>query len=226
MLNIAVVEDNDDLRAAIVGALVEEGHHVTGIDSAEALVEHAGLTSIDLLVVDLNLPGEDGLALTARVRASQPEIGIIMVTARGRALDRKVGYEAGADIYMTKPVSVEELAAAIEALSRRLRRREDKGSQLRLETRNLVLRGAAGQVSVSAAEAGLLAAFARAPERRLETWQILELTDPEQKTQSRSAVNVTIFRLSRRLRQAGAGDRPLRAIRGWGYQLCEPLGLD
>jgi DNA-binding response OmpR family regulator len=225
MLNIAVVEDNDDLRAAIVGALHQEGHHVIGIDSAEALVEHPRLLSIDLLVVDINLPGEDGLTMTRRVRSAQPDIGVIMVTARGRTLDRQLGYESGADIYMTKPISVEELTAAIEALSRRLHRRETSSEAMRLDGKGLVLQGKAGAVPVSAAEAALLAAFARAPDRRLETWQILELTDPDQKIQSRSAVNVIIFRLSRRLRQAGAGERPLRAIRGWGYQLVEPLAL-
>ena len=226
MLNIVVVEDNDDLRAAIVGALIADGHHVAGIDSAEELVEHAGLASIDLLVVDLNLPGEDGLALTRRVRAVQPRIGVIMVTARSQALDRKAGYETGADIYMTKPISVEELTAAVDALSRRLRQPEDTRADLRLETRALLLRGRFGAAPVSASEAALLAAFARAPDRRLEIWQILDLIDPQQRIQSRSAINVSIFRLSQRLRKVGAWERPLRSIRGWGYQLCQPLRLD
>ena len=225
-LSIAVVEDNDDLRAAMVAALMQEGHKVTGIDSAEAMVEQAGLSGLDLIVLDLGLPGEDGLTLARRIREAQPNLGIIMVTARGRPQDRLAGYQNGADIYMTKPVSLEELAAAIEALSRRLRRQERlEGDAYRLDMRSLTLSGSLGTVAVSAIEAGLLAAFARAPDGRLETWQILELTDPEQKTQSRSTVNVTIFRLSRRLRQAGESNRPIRAIRGWGYQLCEPLRL-
>jgi DNA-binding response OmpR family regulator len=225
MLNIAVVEDNDDLRAAIMAALSLEGHHVAGFDCAEALVEQSQILWIDLMVVDLNLPGEDGLALTRRIRGIQPQIGIIMVTARTRTLDKQIGYESGADIYLTKPVSLDELRAAIHALERRLAPTQGVPSALVLDGRTLTLRGAMGEVSLSAQEAALLSAFSRASDQRLETWQILEIVDRTERTSSRGTLNVMIFRLSRKLRQAGSGDRPIRAIRGWGYQLCETVLL-
>ena len=91
-LNIIVVEDNDELREATVDALRAEGHQVLGLDCAEALPEQASWRRVDLMVVDLNLPGEDGLALTRRLRSSQPDIGIIMVTARGLSTDKRRGY--------------------------------------------------------------------------------------------------------------------------------------
>jgi len=226
MLNIAVVEDNDDLRHAIVDALNAEGHHVVGFDCAEALVEQSQILWIDLMVVDLNLPGEDGLALTRRIRAIQPQIGIIMVTARARTVDKQVGYESGADIYLTKPVALDELRAAIQALARRLAPSAVvSGGVLTLDGRGLTLRGGLATLALSAPEAALLSAFSRAPDKRLETWQIMEILDRTERASSRSTLNVMIFRLSRKLRQTGSSDRPIRAIRGWGYQLCETLLL-
>lgn len=225
MLNIAVVEDNDDLRRAIVGALAGEGHHVVGLDCAEALAEQSDALSIDLMVVDINLPGEDGISLTRRLRATQPEIGIIMVTARSRATDRRIGYENGADIYLAKPVALEELTAAIAALSRRLRSARPALAAMRLDGRRLSLDGPGGGQRLAAQEAALLAAFARAPDHRLESWQIIEILDQAERTSSRNAMNVMISRLVAKLRLAGAADRPIRAIRNWGYQLCEPITL-
>jgi DNA-binding response OmpR family regulator len=225
MLNIAVVEDNDDLRGAIVGALVGQGHHVVGLDCAEALAEQRDALAIDLMVVDLNLPGEDGISLARRLRDTQPEIGIVMVTARGRAADKRIGYENGADIYLAKPVSLEELTAAISALSRRLRSARLPGMAMRVDARRLTLNGPAGMGRLSAQEAALLAAFARAPDHRLESWQIIEILDQADRVPSRNAMNVMMSRLAAKLRQAGASERPIRAIRNWGYQFCEPITL-
>lgn len=223
MLSIAVIEDNDDLRGAIVGALAAEGHRVIGIDCAEALAEQ-GARRIDLAVIDLNLPGEDGLSLTRRLRQTDPEMGIIVMTARGRANDKRIGYESGADIYLAKPVALEELAAAISALSRRIRRKAASAT-LRLDMRSLTVSGAGTTRPLSVQEAALLAAFARAEEQRLETWQIMEILEHGDRAPSRNALKVTLSRLAAKLRQTGAGERPIRAIRNWGYQLCESITL-
>ncbi|GLK73508.1 response regulator transcription factor [Ancylobacter dichloromethanicus] len=225
MLSIAVVEDNDDLRAAILNALRGEGHHVVGFDCAEALAEQGRTLRIDLVVVDLNLPGEDGISLARRLRATEPEIGIIMMTARTRTDDKRIGYESGADIYLAKPVSLEELAAAILALSRRLRPAPAAPTGLVVDTGRLTLGGPSGVTHLSASEAALLAAFARAQDHRLETWQIIEVLEQVDRALNRNALNVTVSRLSTKLRQSGTAPRPIRAIRNWGYQLCEPVRL-
>lgn len=225
MLSIAVVEDNDDLRTAIVNALGGEGHHVVGFDCAEALAEQGKALRIDLVVVDLNLPGEDGVSLTRRLRATNPEIGIIMMTARTRTDDKRIGYESGADIYLAKPVSLDELAAAILALSRRLRPALPPPAALTLDTVRLTLGGPRGPTALSAPEAALLAAFARAQDHRLETWQIIVVLEQADRAPNRNALNVTISRLSAKLRQSGTASHPIRAIRSWGYQLCEPIVL-
>ena len=119
-LNIVVVEDNHDLREAIVEVLTAQGHRVLGLSCAEELGDEGAQAVIDLLVVDLNLPGEDGVSLTRRLRATQPGLYILMMTARDTVRDKVSGYEAGADMYLTKPVSIEELTAAVTSVDRRL----------------------------------------------------------------------------------------------------------
>ena len=120
MLNVAVVEDNDELRDAMVDTLRGRGHRAIGMDSAEAMTDQASGEPIDIVVVDVNLPGEDGFSLTRRLRAIQPRTGIIVVTGRNRGSDRKVGFEGGADIFLSKPISTEEQTAAVASLERRL----------------------------------------------------------------------------------------------------------
>ncbi len=119
-LNIIVVEDHDDLREVTVEALQGLGHRVRGLACAEALDAALRAAPADLLVLDLNLPGEDGISLARRVRVVRPELGIIMVTVRAQVRDKIEGYGSGADLYLAKPTSIEELEAAIKALARRL----------------------------------------------------------------------------------------------------------
>lgn len=224
MLSVAVIEDNDELRGLMVETLREGGYRAVGLDSAEAMVDQSSADPIDIMVVDVNLPGEDGFSLTRRLRAVQPRTGIIMVTGRNRDTDRQTGYERGADIFLTKPVSTEELSAAVAALSRRLEAAST--SRLRLDVRRRALIGEAASVEVRPQEAALLGAFARAPDQRLESWQILEIFERAGWSYSRANVGVAVFRLAAKLRDAGAAPRPIRSIRNWGYRLCEPVTLD
>lgn len=119
-MNIIIVEDHDALREVTMSSLQDMGHKVRGVASAEALNAELQIAMPHILILDLNLPGEDGISLANRVRQTNPEIGIIMVTARKELGDRIVGYESGADIYLTKPTSIDELAVAIQALARRI----------------------------------------------------------------------------------------------------------
>ena len=219
-LNIIVVEDHDDLREATVAALGRMGHHVRGIDCAEALDDEMGAFRADLLVLDLNLPGEDGISLARRVRAAQPDIGIIMVTARQQVQDKMKGYGSGADIYLTKPTTPEELGAAILALSRRLRPVVTTIGQLTLNPMTLQLHGPQGAVNISDQESTLLIAFAKAREHRLESWQMIELSGKQAESHSKATLEVQIVRLRKKLEQVGATTPTIKVIRGTGYQLC------
>jgi len=224
-LNILVVEDNDDLRDAIVDALAHQGHHVHGVDCAEAVPELAERVGIDVMVVDLNLPGEDGMSLTRRLRAVQPGMGIVMLTARSLSEDKSAGYLSGADIYMTKPASAAELHAAILALARRLRPAAATDT-LELDVRRLLLQGPAGRVLLTSNEVLVLAALCRAPDRRLERWQLLECLGHQEAHYSKPAFEMLITRLRKKLQSLHREeDKPIRPVRGVGYQLCVDVRL-
>ena len=225
-LNIIVVEDNDELREATVDALRAEGHQVLGLDCAEALPEQASWRRVDLMVVDLNLPGEDGLALTRRLRSSQPDIGIIMVTARGLSTDKRRGYACGADIYMTKPVALDELTAAIQNLSHRLKPETVLVTNPTLNLRRHILHCPnETEVQLSSQESALLAAFGRAAEWRLETWQLIEILEKDSAEDPKAAVEILIARLRKKLLHAGCAELAIKSIRSWGYQMSGQLQL-
>lgn len=219
LLNIIVVEDHDALREITIETLRAIGHQVVGVDCAEELVEIANTMHVDLMLIDLNLPGEDGISLARRIRQGQPGIGIIMLTARGKVSEKLQGYESGADIYLTKPVTMDELSAAIQALSRRLRPATQTTSALRLDLHKLTLSGQQSEVSLSAHEASLLAALARAPGQRLENWQLIALLGKAESDYSKAGLEMQIARLRKKLLQASVDDQPIKVIRQYGYQL-------
>lgn len=225
-LNVLVVEDHEDLREITVAALAAKGYRVRGADCAEALDEAMAAERAQLLVLDLNLPGEDGISIAHRLRKAHPEIGIVMLTARDTPRDVLAGYDSGADIYLTKPTSVEELGAAIRALSRRMIPSSQAGRALVLKPSVLQLKGPSGEVDVSNLESRILAALSRARDHRLETWQLLELAGKDVTEQEKRTLTVQIVRLRKKLAEAGAPGPTLKAIRGAGYQLCVELHVE
>ena len=221
-LNIAVVEDNQDLREAIVEVLSAMGHRTAGMSCAEDLSDGIAQPAIDLLVVDLNLPGEDGISLARRLRSAQPGLGILMLTARDTARDKISGYEAGADIYLAKPVSIEELSAAVKSLERRLVAHQAGSSRqavLTVRVAELTAQGPSGSIELSAGEVALLSALARAPEQRLAHWQLLNISSNELQGASLSNLAVKMTRLRKKLIGAGCDGNALHVIRNEGYQL-------
>lgn len=227
-LSILVVEDNDDLRETIMDALLSVGYHVRGVDCAEAAPEQVHLAQLDLLILDLNLPGESGLALAQRLRASHSELGIIMLTGLTHTEDKASGYAHGADIYLTKPASLAELHAAIESLSRRIKGSPSsaKPDTLHLDTKTLVLRDAQSHaVALSVSESNLLAAFVRSSQQQLEHWQIAEILGMPIETINKPALELHIVRLRKKLAQPAGRGQTIKSIHSWGYQLCVPLQI-
>ena len=120
MARIAVVEDEAPLRTDLVEYLSACGHDVVGCADGKELDCCLDARVIDIIILDINLPGEGGFSIAGRLR-SHSEVGIIMLTARGLNVDRVVGLEVGADVYMVKPVELRELEAQVRTLSRRMR---------------------------------------------------------------------------------------------------------
>lgn len=120
MARIAVVEDEASLRADVVEYLSACGHSVAGCGSGGELDAVLAAGPVDIIILDINLPGEDGFSIAKRLRDGS-DVGIVMLTARNVNVDRVVGLEIGADVYMTKPVELRELEAQIRTLARRMK---------------------------------------------------------------------------------------------------------
>jgi DNA-binding response OmpR family regulator len=217
-LNVLCVEYEDDLRADVVRALQDEGDSVVGVKCAEDATDFTG--AFDIAIVDLNLPGEDGLSLVKRLRQIQPSLGVIMLSARNTPEDRTRGYVNGVDVYLSKPANLGELCGAVSALRRRLRPTAPAGV-FRLNPHRLRLTSPGGQsVFLSPREADLLVAFCRAPSYRLEQSFMIDLLDKEAASNPKSALELHVLRIRRKIMRLGDVGPGIQSIRGWGYQLC------
>lgn len=222
-LKIIVIEDYDALREAICEALSEDGHEVVGVAMAEDVDDEPFGFVSDLYIIDLNLPGEDGVSLAQRIRRSQPDVGIIIISARSSVDDRIGGYKSGANIYLTKPISLEELRAVVEGIVQRLE--SSSGSRISSVTLNpvkMLLTGPSGTVRLTQPEVLLLAALSRAPQRDLEHWQVAaHLGNGEEITKEN--LEVKLGRLRKKLISCGAEAPAIRSLRGIGYRLTSPI---
>lgn len=224
-LHLVIIEDNDDLRDAMLDALSQDNIHVVALDSAEAFTESPDLPQLDIAIIDLNLPGEDGLTLTQRLRSTHPNLGIILATARSALGDKTDGYAAGADLYLTKPIALDELRAAIYALQRRLTAGQAISHVPKFDPRRMLITRPDGAViQLNARETALLMAFVRAPHHRLETWQIAEVLYPTEDF-SKSALELHITRTRKKIASLAEDDSAIKAIRNYGYQLCIELHI-
>lgn len=228
-MDILLVEDYLDLQRAIAESLQRLNHVVIPLSTAEEVDAALAERHLDLAVIDLNLPGEDGLSLIRRLRHTRPELGIIVMSARDTTLDRISGYQSGADLYLTKPVVHEELFAAVQALSRRLQRRTERAgvrdaSTPALDRNTLEIRGPLGISRLTTTEFSLLASLAQAKDRTLETEQIYQILG--RNAGKKSALEALVYRVRRKMAQAGAGEHCIRAHRLKGYQLLCPMRID
>jgi len=224
-LKIVLVEDNDDLRYLLTRDIQRAGFMIQSAESSDDLDELAAKTKFDLLILDLSLPGEDGLSIARRYRRANPNIFIIMLTARGSEQDKIIGYETGADVYLTKPVSSAELTAAIGSVSRRLNQFIDHDSIVSLNVRAMSLEGKK-RVDLNQQEVVLLKALIESPSGNLPYYRLLELSGEEEVTDlTKAALEVRIVRLRKKLLDAGLDGKAIRAIRGEGYQLSALIKL-
>ena len=226
-MRICLIEDNDLLREMLRSALVDEGFIVGAAADAEGLGILMAREGYDAFVVDLNLPGEDGLSIARRLKAVQPETFIIMATARERVSDRVTGYEHGADIYMTKPVHVRELVAALHGHRQRLLKRsqENLEQDLEFDAVRLTLRRGAQSCRLSPAEATLLKGMATAPAQQIDYWQLFDLLDKSPTEANKRVLEVHVVNLRKKLVQLGLESGTVQVVRGQGYRLLCPIRL-
>jgi len=222
--NIAVIEDHDALREVMIERISAMGYRVLGASCADDFDELLIKNRFDLLILDLNLPGEDGLSIAQRMRLAHPEIFIIMMTARGAEEDRVTGYQLGADIYLPKTSSLKELEAAIASLARRKQANDNQATTIVLDPQQLMLIGK-HSVSLGKAEVLMLKAMVEAPNQRLDYWRILDLLEKEVNDRNKATLEVAIVRLRKKLAQVGAEGDTIKSLHKEGYQLLCPLAI-
>ncbi len=220
-ISILVLEDHDALRRVTVKGLEANGHQVFSAAYPEEMDEIMAQSRIDVLLLDLNLPGEDGLSICRRLRQSSPHLGIVMLTARITSQDRIQGYLDGADVYLTKPASLEEVEAAVQSVARR-QAVSDIQAPWVLNQGAMTLSSPTMEEKLTDAEVNVIRALALSPHRMLETWQLLEILGLTQVQDPKAALEMRIARLRKRFSYLGT-DRAIVAIRMTGYQLAIPI---
>ncbi len=222
-LSIAVVEDHDFLRNSTLNLLRDKGYQAIGYFCAEDLADENLTIQPDLYIIDIQLPGEDGLSLARRIRSTRSDVGIIMMTARRDTHDKVQGYASGADVYLPKPVDPDELLAVVDRFFNKFSNERNSSIDAIFVFSKLVLQTGLQQVQLTQAEANLLNAFLIAPSHILERWQVLEALSVHGETISDASMEVRLTTLRKKIASLGVTSPSIQSIRKIGYRLCIAL---
>jgi two-component system, OmpR family, response regulator len=228
--HILVVDDDREIRDLLSRFLVKHGYRVTTAREGREARKLMADAAIDLVVLDLMMPGEDGLAFCREVRA-ESDLPIIMLTAMGEETDRVVGLELGADDYLPKPFSPRELLARIKAVLRRASAGEGGRRPAGGEGGNLIrfagwtldpgsrrLTAPEGElVTLSTGEFDLLLAFVEHPQRVLNRDQLLDLARGRSAIPFDRSIDVQVSRLRRKIETDPKAPQIISTVRGGGY---------
>ncbi|MEX2426313.1 MAG: response regulator transcription factor [Thermomicrobiaceae bacterium] len=228
--NILIVEDERSIASFLRRGLVFEGYDVRVTDSGAEALSITRDTQVDLIVLDIMLPGDiDGVEVCRRIREAGDQVPILMLTARDEVADRVGGLDAGADDYMVKPFAFEELLARLRALLRRKETRDVREedipesfsySDLVLDTTTRYAFRGERQIELTAREFDLLLLFLRHPQQVMTRELIMERIWGDDFPGESNVLEVTISNLRRRLEAEGES-RLLQTVRGVGYALRE-----
>jgi len=226
--HVLVVDDDARIRQMLVRYFEQEGFRVSAAADGAAMRERLARGAIDVILLDVVMPGEDGLSLAREIRANS-DVGIIMLTGRDEVLDRVVGLEVGADDYITKPFHLREVLARVKSV---LRRRPPAatgaapptggevlrfdGWSLDLDRRRLLSpRGA--EIDLTTGEFDLLAALARRPGRVLGREALMELTRGRSYQAYDRTIDAQIARLRKKIEIDPKKPNLVKSVRGVGY---------
>jgi DNA-binding response OmpR family regulator len=222
---ILVIEDDPDISGLVEIHLTDAGYRVALESNGSSGLERALGQKLDLVILDLMLPGMDGLEICRRLRTEKPELPILMLTARTTELDRVLGLEMGADDYLTKPFSVRELVARVKAIFRRMEVFDTAPETDRLDLGPMLIDAASRRVVVdgepvdlTAREFDLLIFFARNPGRVFTRGQLLDKVWGYTHEGYEHTVNTHINRLRRKLESDPSQPRFILTVWGVGYR--------
>ena len=222
-MNILLIDDDVELCSLLGEFLKREGFNVDCVNDGSSGLERASQPGIDLVVLDVMLPGIDGFEILRRLRAHN-KVPVIMLTARGEDVDRIIGLEIGADDYLAKPFNPRELAARIRAILRRYEARPPVTSSSRVEVNGIALDPASREVfsngkriELTTFEFDILEMLMRSAGRVLSRDALMENFYNRKATPFDRSIDMHISHLRKKLER---GDSIIKTIRGVGYQLA------
>jgi two-component system OmpR family response regulator len=226
--HILVVDDQKEICEVVQQYLSSEGYRVSVANDGGGMRRVMGQAEVDLVILDLMLPGEDGLTLARQLR-EESTVGIIILTGRGETVDRIIGLEMGADDYLPKPFHLRELLARVKSVLRRASSRAQKekpsgarararfaGWHLDLSTRELVSPDG-GEVRLTTGEFDLLAAFVNNANQVLSRDRLLDLARNREAGPFDRTIDVQVGRLRRKLEPDPQKPTMIKTVRGTGY---------
>jgi two-component system OmpR family response regulator len=226
---ILIVDDDADIRSLLADYLGEQGWHISTAEDGDAMLQVLDATPIDLIVLDLTLPGRDGLTLCRDLRAHSA-IPVIMLTARSAPLDRILGLEMGADDYLCKPFEPRELLVRIRNILRRSQAVPGEVSSTANtwhfadwtldETTRQLQNGAGLVVMLSGGEYRLLKVLLERPNRALNRDQLLSLTQGRETDPLDRSIDLHISRLRQKLGDDARAPKLIKTLRNEGYLLA------
>lgn len=220
MTSILVVDDDAQIRALLCDYLAEAGMSAQGVGDGDAMWRHLDEHQPDLIILDLMLPGTDGLSL-CRSLVERLDIPVIMLTARGDDLDIVGGLEAGADDYVVKPVEPRVLDARIRAVLRRTARTDSPAEtygELMIDRGSLIVRRAGQDVSLPPTELRLLLVLSGSPRQVFSREQLLGLVWEHDYLGDSRLVDACVQRLRAKIETDTSEPRYIQTVRGFGYR--------
>jgi two-component system phosphate regulon response regulator OmpR len=221
---VLVVDDDPAIREMLAGYLADHGYEVTQAANGAALRAEMERARPAVVLLDIGLPGEDGLTL-ARFLRERYEVGIIMVTGASDVVDRVAGLEVGADDYIAKPFDPRELRARLKSVLRRLEKKDSPKAQARvsigncfLDLKSRTLSDAKGrEVPITSMEFDLLKTLVEHPNQVLTRDQLLTMTRNRDWEPFDRSIDIRITRLRRKVEDDPARPRVIKTVRGAGY---------
>lgn len=230
--DLLVVDDDAELRELTEAYLSQQGFTVRTVADAAEMDAALADRRPDLIILDLMLPGEDGLSIAKRLKADGGRVPIIMLSAQGDDVDRIVGLEVGADDYLAKPFNPRELLARIRAVLRRASRAQEPGGArvirqfgpftLDLDAHKLTRDGE--EVALTSGEFDLLAVLSAHPNRVLDRDRILDLLTGAERSPFDRSIDVRVTRLRSKIEPDPSRPVYIRTVWGKGYMFCPDSG--
>lgn len=224
---LLVVDDDPELRELITAYLSKQGYDIVAVGDGRAMDHAFAAGGVDLVILDLMLPGEDGLDIAKRLKQTT-DVPIIIVSAQGEEIDRIVGLEVGADDYIGKPFNPRELLARVRAVLRRVRGSGTVGplarivefGDFRLDLNAHLLSRDGTTVPLTSGEFDLLGILVRHPNQVLDRDRILDLLTGAERSPFDRSIDVRITRLRSKIEPDPSSPLFIRTIWGKGYMFC------